>query len=276
MPINEEEINKKIAEVENSLVAIKQLLKPTQNINEDQTAAPDNAPSLDKIVGVFGVEDGEQVNTLNFGENGDGSPVENPVEAAIKMLKDTQAVPYTDPELMEGLWFKDGNKRGYEQLAYRFADGWTPEELDQIKNGITQSNSLQESKLPRRITPKGSNVSFILESAAPNKSGKRVKYMGEAYIEEEIPPEYIMFEGVALKRTIRLEEYNKKVLAESKNGGKIPNKIKIKGTSTVLSAVDGKNGKKSITSDAGKKIADAQEKKETGKGAKDVSGTTKR
>lgn len=92
---------------------------------------------------------------------------------------------------------------------------------------------------PKRIKPKGSEKSYILESAAPRSKGERVKYNGETYVEEELPSEYVMFEGVAYKRTMSVEEFNRKSMMES--AGKpnsVPKKIKIKGTNTVLESVE--------------------------------------
>lgn len=93
---------------------------------------------------------------------------------------------------------------------------------------------------PKRIKPKGSEKSYILESAAPRSKGERVKYNGETYVEEELPSEYVMFEGVAYKRTMSVEEFNRKSMMESAGkSNSVPKKIKIKGTNTVLESIDG-------------------------------------
>jgi hypothetical protein len=101
-----------------------------------------------------------------------------------------------------------------------------------------QTRSIEMS-IPKRIKPKGSEKSYILESAAPHLEGERVKYNGGTYVEEELPAEFVMFEGVAYKRTMSVEEFNKKSLLES--AGKpvsVPKKIRVKGTQTVLEAID--------------------------------------
>lgn len=91
---------------------------------------------------------------------------------------------------------------------------------------------------PRKIRPKGSNSTYILESVAPNKTGERVTYKDNVYVKEELPAEYVMFEGVAFKRGMSLDEYNKKAMMESAGKpAKVPQKIKIKGTDTILEAV---------------------------------------
>jgi len=88
---------------------------------------------------------------------------------------------------------------------------------------------------PVKIRPKGSEATYILESVATNKNGQKVKFEGQTYIKEELPAEYVMFEGVAYKRTMSLADYNRKVLTEAKET-KAPKKIKIKGTDVVLEA----------------------------------------
>jgi hypothetical protein len=92
---------------------------------------------------------------------------------------------------------------------------------------------------PTRIKIKGGDSTYIMESVAPNKNGEKVKYMGEVYVKEELPSEFVMFEGVAYKRTVSLAEFNKKFLAESANKQPVPKKIKLKGTDIVLEAVEG-------------------------------------
>ena len=96
---------------------------------------------------------------------------------------------------------------------------------------------------PKRIRPKGSESTYILESVAPNKTGEKVKYQDHTYVKEELPSEYVMFEGVAFKRGMSLDEYNKKAMMESATG-KAPKKIRIKGTNKILEAVDSQWGSK--------------------------------
>lgn len=91
---------------------------------------------------------------------------------------------------------------------------------------------------PKRIRVKGEECNYIMESVAPSKSGEKVKYNGEVYVKEELPPEYVILEGVAYKRGMRIDEFNKKVMTESANG-KTPNKIRLKGTNIVLESVKG-------------------------------------
>lgn len=91
--------------------------------------------------------------------------------------------------------------------------------------------------IPKRIRPKGSESTYILESVSPNKSGDKVTYMENTYVKEELPAEFVMFEGVAFKRGMRIEDFNKKSIMESANGKSAPKKIRIKGTNTVLEAV---------------------------------------
>ena len=67
---------------------------------------------------------------------------------------------------------------------------------------------------PKRIRPKGSESTYILESVAPNKTGEKVKYQDHTYVKEELPSEYVMFEGVAFKRGMSLDEYNKKLFTD--------------------------------------------------------------
>jgi len=90
---------------------------------------------------------------------------------------------------------------------------------------------------PTMIRVKGEECNYILESVAPNKTGEKVKYNDEVYVKEELPAEYVMFEGVAYKRGMRIDEYNRKVLTESANG-KFPSKIRLKGTNIVLEAIN--------------------------------------
>lgn len=92
---------------------------------------------------------------------------------------------------------------------------------------------------PLRIKPKGSESTYILESAMPSAKGERVKYDGETYVKEELPPEYVMMEGVAYKRGLSVAEYNRKAMLEGVAGVRVPKKIKIKGTDTVLESVEG-------------------------------------
>lgn len=89
---------------------------------------------------------------------------------------------------------------------------------------------------PKRIRVKGEECNYIMESVAPSKSGKKVKYNGEVYVKEELPSEYVMFEGIAYKRGVSIDEYNRKVMTESANG-KVPSKIRLKGTNIVLEAI---------------------------------------
>lgn len=91
--------------------------------------------------------------------------------------------------------------------------------------------------VPKRIRPKGSEVTYILESVAPNKTGEKVTYQDQTYVKEELPSEYVMFEGVAFKRGMSLDEYNRKAMMESASG-KTPKKIRIKGTNKILEAID--------------------------------------
>lgn len=91
---------------------------------------------------------------------------------------------------------------------------------------------------PLRIKPKGSESTYILESAMPSAKGERVKYDGETYVKEELPPEFVMLEGVAYKRGMSVADYNRKAMMEGASGVKPPSKIKIKGTDTVLESVD--------------------------------------
>lgn len=91
---------------------------------------------------------------------------------------------------------------------------------------------------PKRIRVKGEECNYIMESVAPSNSGEKVKYNGEVYVKEELPPEYVILEGVAYKRGMRIDEFNKKVMTESANG-KTPNKIRLKGTNIVLESVKG-------------------------------------
>lgn len=93
---------------------------------------------------------------------------------------------------------------------------------------------------PLRIKPKGSESTYILESAMPSSKGERVKYGGETYVKEELPPEFVMLEGVAYKRGMSVADYNRKVMMEGVSGGKLPSKIKLKGTDIVLEATEGK------------------------------------
>ena len=112
-------------------------------------------------------------------------------------------------------------------------------------------------KSPVRIKIKGEDSTYIMESVAKNKKGSKVKYKDNVYVKEVLPSEYVMFEGVAYKRTMSLDEYNKKVLTESANK-KAPKKIKLKGTNIVLDAIDESNvnsdpsniGSKLISNDA--------------------------
>lgn len=89
--------------------------------------------------------------------------------------------------------------------------------------------------VPKRIRPKGSETTYILESVAPNKNGDKVTYKDQTYVKEELPSEYVMFEGVAFKRGISLDEYNRRAMLESASG-KAPKKIRIKGTNKILEA----------------------------------------
>jgi hypothetical protein len=95
--------------------------------------------------------------------------------------------------------------------------------------------------VPKRIRPKGSESTYILESISPNMKGERVKFQDQTYVKEELPAEYVMFEGVAFKRGMRLDDYNKKAMMESASG-KAPKKIRLRGTNIVLESIDDSTG----------------------------------
>jgi len=80
--------------------------------------------------------------------------------------------------------------------------------------------------IPQKIKVKGDI--YLAESIAPNKTGERLEYRGGTYIKEELPAEYVMFEGVAYKRGERIDEYTRKVITESV-GKKVPAKISVGG-----------------------------------------------
>lgn len=88
---------------------------------------------------------------------------------------------------------------------------------------------------PKKIKVEGKI--YISESIAPNAKGEKLMYKGEKYIaeSEELPPEMIMFEGVAYKRGPSVGDYMKKVMTESIGAGKpLPKKIRLKGTNMIF------------------------------------------
>lgn len=89
--------------------------------------------------------------------------------------------------------------------------------------------------IPKKIKVEGKI--YISESVAPNKNGEKLLYKGEKYIaeSEELPPEMIMFEGVAYKRGPSVGDYMKKIMTESVGAGKpLPKKIRLKGTNMIF------------------------------------------
>lgn len=88
--------------------------------------------------------------------------------------------------------------------------------------------------IPQKIKVKGDI--YLAESIAPNKTGEKLEYRGETYVKEEIPAEYVMFEGVAYKRGERIDEYTRKVITEA-TSKKTPSKIKLKGSDKVFEMV---------------------------------------
>ena len=90
--------------------------------------------------------------------------------------------------------------------------------------------------IPNKIKVEGKI--YISESIAPNKDGDKLLYKGNKYVAEsaeELPPELVMFEGVAYKRGPSVNDYMKKVLSESVGEGKpMPKKIRLKGTNMIF------------------------------------------
>lgn len=94
--------------------------------------------------------------------------------------------------------------------------------------------------IPKKIKVEGKI--YISESVAPNKNGEKLLYKGEKYIaeSEDLPPELVMFEGVAYKRGPSVADYMKKIITESVGASKpMPKKIRLKGTNLVFEAVGG-------------------------------------
>ena len=79
---------------------------------------------------------------------------------------------------------------------------------------------------------------YLSEAIATDKTTKKVEYMGESYYAEKLPAEYVMLEGVAYKRLMSVADYNKKAVMEGSAPIKPAKKIRIKGTDTVLEAVN--------------------------------------
>lgn len=90
--------------------------------------------------------------------------------------------------------------------------------------------------IPNKIKVEGKI--YISESIAPNKDGEKILYKGNKYVAEsveELPPEMVMFEGVAYKRGPSVNDYMKKILNESVGAGKpMPKKIRLKGTNMIF------------------------------------------
>lgn len=79
---------------------------------------------------------------------------------------------------------------------------------------------------------------YLSEAIATDKTTEKVEYMGESYYAEKLPAEYVMLEGVAYKRLMSVADYNKKAVMEGSAPIKPAKKIRIKGTDTVLEAVN--------------------------------------
>lgn len=92
---------------------------------------------------------------------------------------------------------------------------------------------------PTKIRSEG--TIYLSEAIATDKTTEKIEYMGESYYAEKLPAEYVMLEGVAYKRLMSVADYNKKAVMEGSAPIKPAKKIRIKGTDTVLEAIDRDN-----------------------------------